>query len=67
MSSPVKSLSIRKGPDGFSIHKKLKKNSYKSVADFWLEIDCFLRFDDPRLSGYLFNVHKEVGDSPILQ
>ena len=39
MASPVKSLIFKMAVDGsFSIHKKVKSGSYKSVADFWFDI-----------------------------
>ena len=65
MASPLKSLSIREGAEGYSIHKNFKKGTYKSIADFWFNIDCFVKFEEVNFSGYIFDVHKKMGEDDI--
>ena len=68
MASPVKSLSFKKAADGsFCIHKKVKRGNYKSVADFWFEIESFVQFQGAlnKHSGYIFQVHKTLGENNV--
>ena len=45
MTSPVKSLSVRENADGsVCMHKKIKPGIYEIVADFWFEIEMFVKF-----------------------
>lgn len=65
MASPVKSLIFKMEVDGsFCIHKKVKSGNYKSVADFWFEIESFVQFQGAlnKHSGYTFQVHKTLGE-----
>ena len=68
MASPVKSLSVRESADGtVCMHKKIKPGIYKSVADFWFEIEMFVKFVGAlnMNSGYILNVHKVRGDETV--
>lgn len=68
MASPKKSLSFRRDADGvICIHKKVKQGRYKSVADFWFEIKDFVKFEGElhASSGYIFKVHKSMGNQEI--
>lgn len=68
MASPVKSLSFKKAADGsFSMHKKVKRGNYKSVADFWFDIEGFVKFQGAlnKQSGYIFQVHKTLGENNV--
>lgn len=68
MASPVKSISFRRDSDGIvCLHKKVKKGSYKSIADFWFRIECFVQFKGTQHadSGYLFNVMKRLGGNDV--
>ena len=65
MTSPVKSLSVREDNDGaICIHKKVKAGMYESVSDFWFKIEKLVQFEKSLAgnSGYIFNVHKVMGD-----
>ena len=68
MASPVKSLIFKKAVDGsFCIHKKVKSSSYKSVADFWFDIESFVQFQGAlnKYRGYTFQVHKTLGENNV--
>ena len=68
MTSPAKSLSVRDDGDGsFCIHKKVKPEVYKSVADYWFDIEMFVIFEQDMRSfiGYILDVHKLVGDKDV--
>lgn len=68
MTSPVKSLSVRESADGsVCMHKKIKPGVYESVADFWFEIEMFVKFVGTlnTSSGYILNVHKVKGDETV--
>lgn len=64
----MKSLSFRKDADlSVCVHRKVKHGSYKTVADFWFEIETFVQFQGHlnTHSGYIFEVHKSMGENNV--
>jgi hypothetical protein len=65
-TSPRKSLSVREAGEGIScLHKKMEKDRYKPIANFYFTIEAFVKFPVAyrRFNGYILNVHRTDSNS----
>jgi hypothetical protein len=63
--SPIKSLSVQEDSSGCpALHKKVGKNKYVCLANFFFRVDAFLKFPHAahtRYNGYILFVQHVDG------